>query len=591
MTRKRIAALLLAAAGISVVVAQAAFAGTHRSAQRQSAQVKRSLRNASHKTNGSHRRARARTDGDVHGGGPTLTPIKHLVVIFQENVSYDHYFGTYPRATNPPGEPPFQAAPGTSTPNGLLGTLLTDNPNSANPQRLDRSQALTCDQDHDYTAEQQAFDHGLMDKFVQSTDTPTCTTKGAYQNPSLVMDYYDGNTVTGLWNYAQHFAMSDNSYSTTFGPSTPGALNVTSGQTYGAICGSDATAVYPPLATCPAAGSVPTGPSYSDAPGTSTVFGDDDPAYDICSGRTTIGMGGPNIGDLLSQSHITWGWFQGGFADKNYVPGDPSTDKTPCNGSHTNIAGNVITDYSPHHEPFQYYRSTANPLHVPPRSIAAIGHQDQANHQYDLKDFWAAADSGNLPAVSYLKAARYQDGHPGNSDPLDEQHFLVETINHLEKLPSWKSTAVVIAYDDSDGWYDHQMSPIIMQSQTSLDALSDVGFCGTNQTKVPTSDTRTPEEARCGAGPRQPLLVVSPFSKPNFVDGTFTTQSSIVRFIEDNWLGGQRLGDGAADAWAGPLSNMLDFSRRSEQRLFLDPSTGEPAAAWGSGPGEQGAKR
>ena len=51
--------------------------------------------------------------------------------------------------------------------------------------------------------------------------------------PGLVMDYYDGNTVTGLWNYAQHFAMSDNSYDTMFGPSTPGALNLVSGQTHG----------------------------------------------------------------------------------------------------------------------------------------------------------------------------------------------------------------------------------------------------------------------------------------------------------------------------------------------------------------------
>jgi phospholipase C len=581
MTRKRIAALSLAVAGISVVVAQAAFAGTRRSAQRQRAQVTRSLRATNHKTNASHHRARLKTAGVAHDDAQAATPIKHLVVIFQENVSYDHYFGTYPYATNPPGEPAFHAAPGTPTPNGLSGTLLTNNPNSANPQRLDRAQALTCDQDHDYTAEQEAFDHGLMDKFVQSTNTPTCTTKGAYQNPTLVMDYYDGNTVTGLWNYAQHFAMSDNSYSTTFGPSTPGALNVTSANSYGAICGSDATAVYPPLATCPAAGSVATGPSYSDPAGTGTVFGDDDPAYDSCSKGTTIGMGAQNIGDLLDQAGVSWGWFQGGFADKNYVPGDSSTDKTPCNGSHTNIAGNVITDYSPHHEPFQYYRSTANPMHLPPTSIAMIGHQDQANHQYDLKDFWAAADSGNLPAVSYLKAARYQDGHPSNSDPLDEQDFLVSTINRLEKLPSWRSTAVVIAYDDSDGWYDHQMSPIIMQSQTPLDALTDPGSCGSDPTKVPTGSAG-PQEARCGAGPRQPLLVVSPYSKPNFVDGTFTTQSSIVRFIEDNWLGGQRLGNGAADAWAGPLSNMLDFSRPSEQRLFLDPSSGEPAAASGN---------
>jgi phospholipase C len=97
----------------------------------------------------------------------TATPIKHLVVIFQENVSFDHYFGTYPVAKNPPGEPAFTPAPNTPSVNGLTGGLLSANPNSHNPFRLDRSQASTCDQDHDYTPEQQAFESGLMDKFPE----------------------------------------------------------------------------------------------------------------------------------------------------------------------------------------------------------------------------------------------------------------------------------------------------------------------------------------------------------------------------------------------------------------------------------------
>src|SRR5256885_7933676 len=86
----------------------------------------------------------------------TATPIKHVVVIFQENVSFDHYFGTYPVAANPAGEPAFRAKSGTPAVNGLLGTLLTNNPNLSNPQRLDRAQARTCDQDHGYTNEQKA---------------------------------------------------------------------------------------------------------------------------------------------------------------------------------------------------------------------------------------------------------------------------------------------------------------------------------------------------------------------------------------------------------------------------------------------------
>src|SRR5579864_2449576 len=535
MPHKRMTALLVAAltaAGMGVVLVQVASARAHRAHARV------------------HHR---RYDGDR----ATATPIKHLVVIFQENVSFDHYFGTYPSAANPPGEPQFTPAPGTPTVNGLSGPLLTNNPNDANPQRLDRSQPLTCDQNHDYTAEQQAFDTGLMDKFIEFTNNESCAPPDQ-SPPNLVMDYYDGNTVTGLWNYAQHFAMSDNSYSDTFGPSTPGALNVTLGNTFGATCGSDPTAVNPVQPACPASDGTATPTPGSPQPqGPGTVFGDDDPAYDMCSSTKfpTIGMGGQNIGDLLDNAGVSWGWFQGGFAGPNYVPGKPSTDTGQCTGSHKNLGGATVADYSPHHEPFQYFLSTANPQHLPPTSVAMIGRQDQANHQYDLKDFWAAADSGNLPQVSYLKAAKYQDGHAGYSDPLDEQHFLVSTINHLERLPSWRSTAVVILYDDSDGWYDHQMGPIITQSQTPLDALTGPGTCGTNTSKVPDG-----QQTRCGVGPRQPLLVISPFAKRNFVDGTLTTQASVVKFIEDNWLGGERIGNGSADAWTGTLDNMFNFS-------------------------------
>ena len=102
------------------------------------------------------------------GSAHTTTPITHLVVIFQENVSFDHYFATYPTATNPAGQPAFSAAPGTPTVNGLSAALLTANPNAVQPFRLDRSQAETCDQDHSYTDEQKAFDSGLMDKFVET---------------------------------------------------------------------------------------------------------------------------------------------------------------------------------------------------------------------------------------------------------------------------------------------------------------------------------------------------------------------------------------------------------------------------------------
>jgi phospholipase C len=172
--------------------------------------------------------------------------------------------------------------------------------------------------------------------------------------------------------------------------------------------------------------------------------------------------------------------------------------------------------------------------------------------------------------VSFLKAPAYQDGHAGYSDPLDEQHFLVNTINHLQKLPNWKSTAIIITKDDSGGWYDHQMGPIVNHSSDpKYDFLSGPGMCGNAKPGA--------YQDRCGYGPRLPLQVISPYAKQNFVDHSITDQTSILRFIEDNW-GLGRIGDQSFDAKAGSLDNLFDFSHgRNANRLFLDPRTGKPS--------------
>jgi len=158
-----------------------------------------------------------------------------------------------------------------------------------------------------------------------------------------------------------------------------------------------------------------------------------------------------------------------------------------------------------------------------------------------------------------------------------EQSFLVNTINSIVSSPFWKSTAIIVLYDDSDGWYDHQMSPIVnpsavlqAASSSNSDELNGPGKCGNG---VPLAAI----EGRCGYGPRQPLLVISPFAKTNFVDHSLTDQSSVLRFIEDNWGTGQ-IGGGSFDQIAGSLANMFDFGNHAfgERRLLLDASTGEP---------------
>ena len=489
----------------------------------------------------------------------TATPIQHIVVIFQENVSFDHYFGTYPNALNPAGEPKFKPSPKTPVVNGLTGALLNFNPNlnpangagASNPFRLDRSQAVTPDQNHDYTAEQQAFDAGLMDLF------PFHTSSGGNE----VMGYFDGNTVTALWNYAQSFAMSDNSFSTTFGPSTPGLINLVSGQTNGAITTLNGTV-----------------DETSGGPdGSLTVIGDPDPIGDVCSNpsRNQVTMGSKNIGDLLTAANVTWGSFMGGF-DLTVVNANGSTG---CSRSSVNIAGATVKDYIPHHHFFNYWTSTANGQHTRPASVSEIGSAGPANHQYDIRDFFTAIQAGNFPAVSFLKAPGYQDGHAGYSDPLDEQTFLVNTINFLEAQPAWSSTAVVVMYDDSDGWYDHQMGPIVNQSAGTADALTEPNACGTGANSLPGLNTAANPHAlgRCGYGPRQPFMVISPWAKANFVDHSITDQTSVIHFIEDNWLSGQRIGQGSFDAIANSITQFFDFNKmRNNGTLILDPTTGEP---------------
>ncbi len=645
MARKRMLLLLVAAfaiAGASVAVAQASTGGR------------------------SHHR-----DGDSGGdgqrsGGRTATPIKHVVVIFQENVSFDHYFATYPYATNADGQP-FVAARNTPAVDGLLPAtssslppnlrhstnLLTANPNEDQPQRLDSNPTglpgdaggqLTCDQDHDYTDEQTAFDGGAMDKFVQATGTASGTSPfGTPCNAATVMDYYDGDTVTGMWNYAQNFAMSDNQFGTTFGPSAPGAINLVSGDT-GTVDTSDNDAHLINGALTGAG--TPNADLTPNGHGGFSLTSDAQPYYDDCSTRDAAALTGPNIGDELNAEGLSWGWFQGGFrpttsfasASSAVDPGQSTATFTPDEFSGS-FAGKVVPahasnqglcdavhpvgvwlggsgqwdykdDYIAHHEPFQYYASTANPHHltIPTDAqgqdtlsgLEQIGTDTQSyvngvpqfntpNHQYDTSDFdqlVSAIHDGQvpasaLPAVSFLKAPGYEDGHAAYSDPTDEQHFVVSEIDALEQTPDWDSTVVIVDWDDSDGFYDHVYSGVTNPSASGADDLTGNGQCGTESAG---SQPLGGDQGRCGFGPRIPFMVISPFAKDNYVDHTLIDQSSILNFIGYNWHlpgipGSADQVLSKRDRTAGlpfDIAGMLDFHGRRNPVLLLNPETGQP---------------
>ena len=359
---------------------------------------------------------------------------------------------------------------------------------------------------------------------------------------------------------------------------------------------------------------------------------------------------GTNIGDELNQAGLSWGWFQGGFdptttfatastavdhsgqPTSQFIPDEFSGSFTgknvPPHASNQALCDAVHPvgvalggtgqwgykdDYIPHHEPFQYYASTANPHHLTVPTDGAgqdtlaglqeIGTDTQSyvngapqfntpNHQYDTSDFdqlVAAIGDGELspsalPAVSFLKAPGYEDGHPGYSEPADEQAFVTKEIDSLMRTPDWHSTVVIVNWDDSDGWYDHVYSGVTNPSLSPADNLTNTntgtfgtgsptsGQCGPNpQTNAPLAG----EQGRCGFGPRIPMLVISPYAprqpcrqRP---DGPGLDHQ--LRRVQLAPAGDPRLGR-SGSLQAGPLGGP---AVRSGRDVRLRPSAGRPA--------------
>src|SRR5262249_45499466 len=218
--------------------------------------------------------------------------------------------------------------PDTPSVNGLTPTLIERNPNSSKPFRIDRTQAYTCDQDHEYTAEQRARNGGLMDQFPRFDAQPPanprqfCPKSGTGQWDT-VMGCFDGNTCTALCNSEQPRIPGDNSCATVSVQSTRGALNLTAGDTYGVLCGPPSS-VYGNVPECGAPASSTDTPAPTNGQ-LGTFVDDTDPYWDVCSTGKPAALTGRNIGDLLTAAGVTWGWFQGGF---------PRTAHRPCSRSH-----------------------------------------------------------------------------------------------------------------------------------------------------------------------------------------------------------------------------------------------------------------
>lgn len=383
-------------------------------------------------------------------GTATNSPIKHLVVIYQENRSYDNYFGTYPSA------PGFNALPGTPKAEGIPdGSYnLDEKGNKVAPFLFTKEELQTPDVDHGFDDMAKAANGGKMDGFYMASENHS---KGTGR---LAMGYYDYNALPAYWQYAQHFSMADHFFQPVFGPSTPGALYLVAAQSGNAG---------------------------------NPMKGDPVPAYGPLGGdggKRWEPLTYKNIGDELSAKGVSWGWYQGGFAAAD-------------------------NSYSSHHNPFQYFSNYNN----------------YAGNLKDYNDLEKDIDNHTLPAVTYVKGAYGDDEHPGlgNQSSPTAEDFSVETINDIMKSDYWKDTAIIVTYDESGGYWDHVAPP---QLQPSPDGLA-------------------------GAGPRIPALVISPYSKQNYVGHEQYDSTSILKFIEWNW-GVDALNN--RDASANNLLDLMDFS-------------------------------
>jgi phospholipase C len=254
-----------------------------------------------------------------------------------------------------------------------------------------------------------------------------------------------------------------------------------------------------------------------------------------------------------------------------------SNGTTGCARSSTGLSG-TTADYIPHHSWPQYYtvhrqsRSTRG-RRRPPKSATTVPPTTCTIFQ----DFMTVAEAGSIPAVSFIKAVAYQDGHAGYSNPLDEQTFVVTLINTLMQKSFWNSTAIVILYDDSDGWYDHQMAPIVNQSTGPADALTGPGACGTAPRAARPQSGQSSRSRPLRLWHAPTLYGDFALREENFVDHTLTDQTSVIRFHRRQLAQRAAHRQGSFDAIASPINADVRFHADSDKRHpDSQPDHGEP---------------
>jgi phospholipase C len=450
----------------------------------------------------------------------THSPIKHTIILYQENISFDHYFGTYGHGVNGiPAGAALSHTDGVQTWGPYAPTQLSS-----------VTQSRTCDVDHGYVDMIKMANHGAMDQFLQlgndktvtnpsSSSALTCPKFETVAAPgtgvtALANSYYTGTAgdpnspLQNYWTLASQYTLADNFFQGVYAPSTPGAQWLVAA--------------------------------------TNNTPSDPNPIGDVCNDypASINPQNIPNLGAEATAAGTSWAWFQGGFG---------TCTPTAVNG------------YNPHHDPFQYFSSTADLTHAD--AFDPNLNYPQANrHQRDLSVLYAALAGSpisgqsivpTLPAISWVKAPQLEDGHPGYSGPALEDAFVGDLVARLKTSSYWKDTALMIAFDETGGWWDH-VAPPDLGGPFATWVNGQPNLSGCQYPDIPGAPC-----GEAGLGPRMPVLVISRFAREGFVDHDLLNTASLDRWVEWN----HRLPAlgvwGNRDATAGNLAGAFVFGHDS----------------------------
>jgi len=417
--------------------------------------------------------------------------IEHVVVLFQENWSFDGLFGKFPGANG------LANAGAAATQVDKAGNVYATLPPSMGPDGrpdaripadlpngpFDLAKYVPPDSKagnpiHLFYQNQLQIDGGRNDKFVAWTNVG-----------GLVMSYYDASDYP-LGKLAKEYTLADNFFMGAFGGSF---LNH-----FWLVCACT--------------------PEWKDAPKEIRAVLDDkgllvkdgqvtpdgyvvNTSYSVNAPHPTKGGAArhlmpsqtlPTIGDRLSEKGLTWAWYGGGWNDA--------------------LAGHPHPVFQFHHQPFMYFKSFAD------------GTEAKKEHLLDEEDFWKAIREGKLPAVAFVKPIGPLNEHPGYADLESGQDHIAKMVAAIRASPQWKSTAIIVTYDENGGRWDHVAPPRV---------------------------------DRWGPGSRVPAVIISPYAKRGYIDHTEYDTTSILRFIEKRW---NLAPLGTRDAAVNDLTNAFDFT-------------------------------